>query len=617
MTASEIRQKYFDFLQSKGHTLVPSASLVPKDDPTTLFTSAGMQAMIPYLTGQSNPYGTRVANSQKCFRSQDIEEVGDNRHTTFFEMLGNWSFGDYFKQEQLSWFFAFLTDEVGLDPQKLYVTVFAGNDQIPRDEESAQIWQKLFAEKNIEARTAEDAEQKGIQDARIFFYGEEKNWWSRAGKPAQMPAGELGGPDSEVFYEFSHIEHDQRYGAVCHVNCDCGRYMEIGNSVFMEYQKQEDDTFAKLAQRNVDFGGGLERITAASIDNPDVFAIDIFQNLIKKIEVISDGSYTDTTSRNMRIIADHIRAATMLIADGIAPSNKTQGYVVRRLLRRAIRYGNLLGIQGYFLTDLAREVITVYAQQSSQDFASLSTQEDQILEQIQQEEEKFAKTINQGLKEISKVEILDGTIAFKLYETYGFPFELTEEIARERGQHVEYGEFRSAFEQHQQQSRTTSAGLFKGGLGGHSDIEIRYHTATHLMHKALRQVLGEHVQQRGSNITPERTRFDFSHTEKMTPEQITKVENLVNQWIQEDLQVSREMMPLAEAQQIGALGAFGEKYTDPASVYTITNPKTGEIVSREFCGGPHVTHTGEIGHFTIVKEEAVSAGVRRIRAGIE
>ncbi len=615
MTSAEIRQKYLDFFKARGHAVVPSASLVPVNDPSTLFTSAGMQAMIPYLLGEPSPHGKRVVNSQKSFRSQDIEEVGDNRHTTFFEMLGNWSFGDYFKQEQLSWFFEFLTKEVGLDPHRLYVSVFAGNEQIPRDTEAAAIWKQLFAGVGITALDLDNAEEQGIRDGRIFYYGEKKNWWSRSGTPSHMPAGEPGGPDSEVFYEFSDIKHDPTYGPVCHVNCDCGRFLEIGNSVFMEYQKQADGSFKPLPQRNVDFGGGLERITAASQETPDIFKIDSFTPLIWKLSELSGKSYEGTDQRNFRIIADHIKASVMLIADGVVPSNKTQGYVLRRLIRRAIRYGQMLGIAHEFLAELAHEVIAIY-----QDiYPDIRDNDSQIIETLVDEEEKFAKTINKGLKEIEKLSELDGAIAFKLYETYGFPFELTEEIARERGQQVEYGQFRTEFEKHQDQSRSaaTAAGMFKGGLADHSEIVVRYHTATHLLHQALRTVLGDHVIQKGSNITAERTRFDFSHPDKLTPQQIQQVEALVNDWIKRDLPVHREVMSLQAARDLGAIGAFGEKYSDTVSVYTVQDPVSGEVVSREFCGGPHVTHTGEIGHFKIVKEEAVSAGTRRIKAIID
>ncbi len=611
MKRAEVRQKYLDFFKARGHTIVPSASLIPENDATTLFTSAGMQSMIPFLLGQPHPGGKRVADSQKCFRSQDIEEIGDNRHTTFFEMLGNWSFGDYYKKEQLSWIFDFLIHEIHLDPKKIYVTVFGGNDQIPRDTESVALWKELFKKEGIEARDLEHSAMNGVQDGRIFYYGNTKNWWSRSGTPSQMPTGEPGGPSSEIFYEFTDIQHRESYGPVCHVNCDCGHFLEIGNNVFMEYIKQSDGSFGTLPQKNIDFGGGLERIVAASEDQSDIFRTDAFHALTEKITTITGKLYPDHR-RAFQIITDHVRASVMLINDGVVPSNKTQGYIVRRLLRRAIRYGLELGIRDFFLSNIADQFITLEAAA----FPELQANRHMIIDILDGEEAKFQKTIQKGLKEIEKLPHLDGTIAFKLYETFGFPFELTEEIARDRGQHVEYGEFRKEFEKHQETSRTTSAGSFKGGLADHSDIVIRYHTATHLLHTALRTILGDHVIQRGSNITNERTRFDFSHPHKMTPEQIESVENLVNQWIGRQLTVKRDIMPLDEAKKI-ALGAFGEKYSDPASVYTILDPITHEIISREFCGGPHVENTGSIGHIKIIKEEAISAGIRRIKAIIE
>lgn len=614
MHLNEVRQKYIDFFASKGHKVAPSASLVPVNDPSTLFTSSGMQPMIPFLLGEKHPFGTRVTDSQKTFRSQDIEEVGDNRHTTFFEMLGNWSFGDYFKEEQLQWIFEFLTKEIGLDPKRIYVTVFAGNDKIPRDIESVNIWKKIFAEVGIEAKDIENAENKGMQDGKIFYYGEKKNWWSRSGTPDKMPAGEPGGPDSEIFFEFTEVVHDTKYGDFCHLNCDCGHFVEIGNNVFMEYRKLENGDFEPLAQKNIDFGGGLERIVASSENTPDVFTTDAFTPIIHHLAVLSGKSYDSEYQHNFRIIADHLKAATMLAGDGVVPANKQQGYVLRRLIRRAVHFGNLMGIKEHLTPIIAETVISMYEKQ----YPELRERATSIIDILNKEEIKFKSTINKGLKEIEKYEKLDGKIAFTLYETFGFPFELTEEIARDRGQSVEYGEFRRAFEAHQELSRTTSAGSFKGGLADNSEIVVRYHTVTHLMHKALRDVLGEHVIQKGSNITAERTRFDFSHDSKMTPEQIKAVEDKVNNWIKRDLKVQKDIMPLEEARKSGALGAFGEKYADPSSIYSVIDSTTGEIISREFCGGPHVEHTSQIGGtFKILKEEAVSSGVRRIKAIIE
>ncbi len=631
MTSKEIRQKFLEFFKERGHAIVPSASLVPVNDPSTLFVSAGMQPMMPYLLGEKHPLGKRIADSQRSFRAQDIEEVGDNRHTTFFEMLGNWSFGDYFKKEQLQWFFEFLTKEVGLDPKKLYVTVFGGSDQIPRDSESVRIWKEIFASAGIEANDVEDAAEKGMQgrlpagrQGRIFYYGEEKNWWSRSGTPSEMPAGEPGGPDSEVFYEFSDVEHNPSYGTFCHPNCDCGRYVEIGNSVFMEYQKKEDGTFGPLPEKNIDFGGGLERIAEASGNNPDIFMIDSLYPLIEKIKEISGKEYEGEAKRSFQVITDHIRAAVMLASDGVTPSNKAQGYVLRRLIRRAVRYGRLLGIEKSFVGKLVETVSKIYEEA----YPELTGRQEHIISVLSQEEEKFQGTISRGLKEIEKMAELDGKIAFYLYETYGFPFELTEEIARERGQKVAYGEFRSEFEKHQEVSRAGQEKKF-GGHGlylktgevtirDQSEVEkvTRLHTATHLLHQALRQALGPEVRQNGSDITVERTRFDFNFSRKLTPEELKQVENLVNEKVKEDLSVSFVELPKADAEKTGALYFFKERYPDKVKVYFI-GPTLETAWSKEFCGGPHVKHTAEVGKFKITKEEAVGSGLRRIRAIVE
>jgi alanyl-tRNA synthetase len=623
MSSKDIRQKFLDFFRDKGHTIVPSSSLIP-DDPTTLFTTAGMQPMVPYLLGQKHPGGTRIVDSQRSFRAQDIEEVGDNRHTTFFEMLGNWSFGDYFKKEQLSWVFEFITKEVGLDPKRIYVSVFAGNDQVPRDSESVQLWKGLFASVGIEAKDVEHAARDGMQGGRIFYYGEEKNWWSRSGAPVNMPAGEPGGPDSEMFFEFADIAHDPVFGEHCHPNCDCGRYLEIGNSVFMEYMKQEDGTFAPLPAKNVDFGGGLERMTAASINSPDVFKIDLFKPIIEKLEALTGKKYDADNARSMRIIGDHLKAAIMLIADGVVPSNKAQGYVLRRLIRRSVRFANLLGVPKPFTESIVPIIIGIYESV----VPGLHEKQEYSIRTIMEEEEKFNKTIERGLKEIEKLPLLDGATAFRLYESYGFPFELTEEIARERGQNVAYGEFRKAFEKHQEVSR---AGMEKK-FGGHglildtgelkagSEEELkkvtRLHTATHLLQQALRDVLGNEVQQRGSDITTERTRFDFVFGRKMTDEEKKKVEEIVNKKVAEALPVNFVELPLEEAVATGALHFFKTKYPAQVKVYFVGHD-VKSAYSKEFCGGPHVKNTSEIGRIKIAKEEASSAGVRRIRATVE
>jgi alanyl-tRNA synthetase len=606
MNSAELRKKYLKFFEEKGHKILPSASLIPEGDSTTLFTGSGMQPMVPFLLGQKHHLGERLADSQKSFRAEDIEEVGDNRHTTFFEMLGNWSLGDYWKEEQLNWIFEFLTKEVGIDPQKLFVSVFSGDPkyETPKDTESAEIWKKLFSSAGIEAKevdleTEDNAHKVGMQGGRIFYY-RDKNWWSRTGLPENMPAGEPGGPDSEIFYEFSEVEHDPKYGKNCHPNCDCGRYLEIGNNVFMEYQKQEDGGFKDLPQKNVDFGGGLERITAASNNNSDIFEIDSLKTIVDKITTL----VTKEDRGAMRIIADHIRAGVFLIADGVEPSNKDRGYIVRRLLRRSVTYGQKLGIDHDFLPEVAEVVVRIYSE-IYPEVKSVG-----VLEELKKEELKFKQTLAKGLKILESKSNITGKEAFDLFQTYGFPFELTKEF----GVVQNPDEFESEFKKHQELSRTSSAGQFKGGLASHSDKIVRLHTATHLMNAALRKVLGENVWQKGSNITEERTRFDFTHGQKMTDEEKQEVEKLVNNWISRDLSVKKETMPLEEARKLGAIGVFGEKYPDTVSVYTVFDAKTNDVVSREFCGGPHVEHTGVIGSFKIQKEEAVSAGVRRIKA---
>ena len=619
MTVHEIRQKYLDFFASKGHAIIPSASLLPENDPSTLFTGSGMQPMVPYLLGQTHPLGDKIADAQKCFRSQDIDEVGDNRHTTFFEMLGNWSLGSYFKEKQIPWMFEFLTREIGLDPSRLHVTVFRGNDAlgVPRDDEAVSLWKEAFASVGIDAADVDFSERDGMGAGRIFYYGEKKNWWSRSGIPERMPVGEPGGPDTEMFYDFGierglH-EASEFKAEPCHVNCDCGRFVEIGNNVFMEYVKT-DAGFEKLKQRNVDFGGGLERMAAASQGDPDVFLTDSFTAVMKQLEILSGKTY-ESSLRSFRVVADHLRAATFIIGDprGVVPSNVGQGYIVRRLLRRAIREGRRLGITTSFTPAIAGAVIDAFG-----DFyTDLATNREKIIAEIAKEEEKFTRTLEKGLKEFEKM-ISQGAVtgeqAFILFSSYGFPLELTEELIKERGGSLDIEAFQAEFKKHQELSRTASAGAFKGGLADHSVETTRLHTATHLLHKALKKVLGDHVQQKGSNITTERLRFDFSHPEKMTPEQITEVENIVNTVIQQDLPVRMEEMTVEEAKKQGAIGLFEAKYGDRIKVYTVGNEQG--TFSSEICGGPHVAHTGELGSFKIQKEEAVSAGVRRIKANV-
>jgi alanyl-tRNA synthetase len=638
MTLNEIRERYLSFYKEapRNHVMIPSALLAPENDPTTLFTSSGMQPLVPYLLGQPHPEGKRIADSQKSFRADDIDEVGDNRHTTFFEMLGNWSLGDYFKAEQLPWIFAFLTSKekgAGLDPARLYVTVFAGDAEmgIPADEESVKIWKELFAGKKIEANYVQlgseaNGSATGMQGGRIFSYDVKKNWWSRAGVPSKMPAGEPGGPDSEMFYEFASVEHDPKFGAHCHPNCDCGRFLEIGNSVFMEYKKGDDGSFAKLAQRNVDFGGGLERIAAASIDDPDVFHIDIFADMTAALQ-LKPGVLDDKENvKKLRVVLDHMRAATFLIGDGILPSNKGQGYVLRRLLRRVALFSRSLELDnGEWISRIIRAVVVYYKEM----YGNLATEEANIQKAIADEFRKFNAVVEEGLREFDKRVVggsINGKDAFDLYQSYGFPWELTEELARGRGVNVDRAAFEGEFAKHKDLSRTASAGTFKGGLADTSVETTRLHTTHHLLLKALQMVLGPQVKQRGSNITAERLRLDFSHDGgKMTDEQKVAVEKIVNEKIKEDLPVIHSEMPREEAEKLGAEHEFGQKYPERVSVYsvgpkgaTLESPHYEQAFSIEFCGGPHVAHTGEIGGmFRIAKEEAVSAGIRRVRGVIE
>ena len=622
MTSGDIRSAYLDFFKTRGHAIVPSASLLPENDPTTLFTGSGMQPMLQYFLGTPHPLGKRVADSQKSFRAQDIEEVGDNRHTTFFEMLGNWSFGDYFKNDQIPWMFEFLTEKLGLNPEHIYFTCFRGNESlgIPKDDVSANLWAGLLSKRGVTSGIQDFSERDGMKDgARIFYYDEKKNWWSRSGVPDKMPEGEPGGPDTEMFWDFGsgHGFHEKSEwkGEPCHVNCDCGRFMEIGNNVFMEYLKT-DKGFEKLPAPNVDFGGGLERLSAALGNNPDVFLIDIFETARETLEQKTGRAYAESpeTTRLFRVILDHIRAATFLIGDGVTPSNTDQGYVLRRLVRRAITSGRKLNLKEGTLAKIADAFIKVYETH----YPNLQSRTSIITEEIRQEEERFRATLDKGLKEFNLLPgpVISGPQAALLYQTYGFPFEVVEELAIEKGFIVDRASFEEEMEKHQELSRAGSLQKFKGGLAGHSDKEVQYHTATHILHQVLRVVLGEHVLQRGSNITPERLRFDFTHGVKMTDEEKKKVEDLVNQKITEALPVFREELSIEEARTRGAIGLFGEKYGDIVSIYRIGD--ADNQFSLEFCGGPHVTNTGELkGTFKIQKEEAISSGVRRIKAVLE
>ena len=638
MTVSEVRTLFLNFYAAKGHAVIPSAPIVPGNDPTTLFTSSGMQPLIPYLLGENHPEGSRLVNSQMSFRAGDIEEVGDNRHTTFFEMLGNWSLGDYFKKEQLPWIFEFMTSTetgLGLDPEKIYVTVYAGDAEagMKLDTEAVEIWKQLFAEKGIQAElvildTEENGYAKGMQSGRIFAYGSKKNWWSRSGIPSKMPAGEPGGPDSEIFYDFG-TAHDPSWGAECHVNCDCGRFVEICNSVFMQYVKNVDGSFSDLPKQNVDFGGGLERLTATKLGTSDVFDVDVFAETRSLLEKRTGKKYgsDDSTTKAFRIILDHIRAASFMLAEGVIPSNTEAGYVLRRLIRRSIREADRLGIVDAVLADVAHGYADVYKDHYPHIWNSRET----ISVELKKEEEQFRKTLSHGLKEFEKMTthgFLTPEHAFTLFTSYGFPIELTEELALQKGLHLNNEAVQKLMKEHQETSRAGGAQRFAGGLADHAEQTVQYHTTHHILLAALQQVLGSEVKQRGSNITSERLRIDFSHGAKMTDEQKAEVEKIVNETIYKDLPVSRTVMPREEAEKLGAQMEFGVKYPDTVTVYSVgpvdatpEHPKIPEAFSLEFCGGPHVHNTSEIHgdgkKFKIKKEEAVASGVRRIKAVVE
>lgn len=667
MNAQDIRQAYVQFFADRGHVVIPRARLVPDNDPTTLFTGSGMQPLLPYLLGEKHPKGVRLVDSQTVIRVQDIEEVGDNRHDTFFEMLGNWSLGDYFKAEQLPWIFEFYTKVVGLNPHKLYVTTFIGDEtfNISKDTESAHIWKELFKQVGIDATEAElgseqAAAAKGIQPGqRIFYYDASKNWWCRNGKIQDMPVGEPGGPSTEIFYEFDFVKHDAAYGERCHPNCDCGRFVEIGNNVLMEYQRTESG-FERLPNKNIDFGGGLERIAMAAIDSPDMFKISIMWPIIEKLEAISGKKY-DNHTVSMRVIADHLRAATFLAVDEVVPSNKEQGYVMRRLLRRAIRFAFDLGIEQNFLEAIVPVIADIY----EADFPEVKESRENVIAVLVKEEKAFRQTLRKGLRELERAfqsDVLQpksdetasrrvsvetasaetraadvssdlvaapsaGAILFTLYDTYGFPVELSVEECFKRDITLPENwreQFEAKMAEQRERSKTAAKGVFKGGLGGHTMQHKRYHTGTHLLQSALREIFGPQLRQHGSNITEERLRFDFNLDRKMTPEEIKRAEDLVNQWIAEDHPVKFTEYPTQEALDMGAIGPFGERYGDTVKVYQMG--KDGAVVSLEICGGPHVDHTGQLAQdddgtpngkrYKILKEEASSAGIRRIKAAM-
>ena len=650
MKSAELRWKFLDFFKDRGHKIIPSASLIPEGDSSTLFISSGMQPLVPYLLGQKHPKGVRLTDSQKSFRTEDIEEVGDGRHNTFFEMLGNWSLGDYFKKEQLTWIYSFLIDEIKIDASRLYATVFRGEEVIgvPKDSESVDILKQVFKTYGIDAKDVDFPENDGMQDGRIFYYPAKKNWWSKSGTPEKMPIGEIGGPDSEIFYDLGpdlkKHENSEFKGALCHVNCDCGRFIEIGNSVFIEYKKTQQG-FEKLEQQNVDFGGGLERMTMVSEGLDNIFETDLFLHIIKKIEGLSGKRYRDDR-KSFEVIADHIKSATFIMGDGdgISPNNTGQGYIVRRLVRRAIRFGKKLGITEKKWT---KEIATIVTADYKDVYSELEKNITFIGKELKKEEEKFNETLERGLKELNGIKKWWGQIRrssvndmgssgnysqgtdqkrearelgvklFYLYQSYGLPIELSlEELGGIIFEDEAIKSFNEELKKHQELSRTASAGMFKGGLADDEPETIKLHTAHHLLLAALQELFGKQVKQKGSNINSERLRIDFSFDRKITAEEIKKLEDMVNEKIHQGLDVVKRELPLEEAQKIGAEMEFGVKYGNMVSVYFIEDKK-GNAISKEFCGGPHVKNTSELGTFKIIKEEASSQGVRRIKAILE
>jgi alanyl-tRNA synthetase len=582
MQSEEIRQRFLSFFEKRGHAVIPSASLVPENDPSVLFTTAGMQPLVPYLLGESHPKGQRLVNVQKCVRTGDLDEVGDNRHFTFFEMLGNWSLGEYFKKDAIRFSYEFLTSQeegLGLDPARLYITIFEGNKDAPFDKESKEIWMSL-----------------DVPEHRIYSLGAKDNWWS---------AGENGpcGPDTEMFYDMTEVGLGDLSKEEFIEATEKEEVIEIWNDVFMEYEKKDGAVIGKLPQQNVDTGAGLERMTAVLQGKQSAYETDLFEPIILLIRSIA----TVENSLAERVVADHIRATVFMIADGVTPSNTDRGYILRRLLRRAVRYADLLGIPEGQLFNVADSVIAKYGNV----YSELKDSSELVITEVRSEEEKFRKTLKDGLKQFEK-----GTDPFILFTTYGFPFELTAELAREKEIDLDETDFKKKFEEHQEKSRVGAEQKFKGGLANTSDQVVRFHTATHLLHQALHDVLGDEVGQKGSNITSERLRFDFSFPRKMTDDEKTAVENLVNEKIESAMSVSHVILPKSEAEKIGARHFFNEKYPDEVTVYYIGD-SLENAWSKEFCGGPHVVNTSELGKFRIIKEESVSAGIRRIKATLE
>lgn len=591
MKANELRKKFLAFFEEKGHAVIPSASLIPENDPTVLFTTAGMHPLVPYLLGAKHPAGKRLTNVQKCIRTGDIDDVGDTTHCTFFEMLGNWSLGDYFKKKAIAWSWEFLTSDrwLNIPKDRIYISVFEGDENAPRDNESYNYWRS-----------------HGVEEDHIFFLPKEHNWWG--------PAGTTGpcGPDTEMFYDTGK----EKCSPDCDITCNCGKYVEIWNDVFMEYNKTADGRYEPLNQKNVDTGMGLDRTIAVLQGVDSVYETDLFKDIMKKIEDLAEREYKENvdTVRAYRIVADHIRTATFILGDqrGVTPSNVDQGYVLRRLIRRAIRFGLQIGIPEGRISEIAKVVVNQY----SDVYPELAKNEKRIIRELELEEERFQRTIRQGLREFTKVissinegsRVIDGKSAFRLYDTFGFPLEFTQELAKENGYEVDVKGFEESFRKHQEVSSSGAAQRFKGGLADHKEETTKLHTATHLLHTALRKLLGDSVEQRGSNITAERLRFDFSFPRKLTKEELDEVERIVNEVIDQDLEVKCEEMTVEEAQKAGAIGLFESKYGEKVKVYSI-----GDF-SKEICGGPHVSRTGELGKFKIKKEGSSSAGVRRIRA---
>lgn len=633
MNAQEIRKAYLDFYKERGHAVIPRALLVPYNDPSTLFTGSGMQPMIPYLLGESHQDGHRLANSQVCLRAQDIDDIGDDKHTTCFEMLGNWSLGDYFKSEQIQWIAEFMFDVVGLDPQKFYVSCYIGNEKynIPRDDEAIELWQAEFKKRGIDAKVVElgsaaNGDKLGMQGGRIFLYDGKENWWSRSGNEEGTLIGDPCGPDSEMFYDFGEEFHDEEEWGKPHPASDSPRFFEIGNNVFMGYKKVADGVFEPLGAPNIDHGSGLERIAAAVINNPDVYKISLMWPIVEKLEELSGKKYGSHTNA-MRVITDHLRGATFLAIDGVVPSNKEQGYVMRRLMRRAILQAFNLGIEQNFVEQIVPVIIGLY----EEDFPEIANDKQRVIDVLIKEEKVFRQTLRKGVATLPKLvqssddKKLTGEIIFKMYDTFGFPVELSVEEAFKTGLEVP-DSWREDFEKHMQEQRsrsqTAAKGTFKGGLGGQTLQHKKYHTATHLMYQALRDVLGDHVVQHGSNITEERLRFDFSHPEKVTREQLDEVEGIVNEQIEKDLKISFAEYPTDVARgEMGALGQFGDRYGDTVKVYKMIADNEERPFSFEICGGPHVDHSMQLfedgKRFKITKEESSSAGIRRIKAVLQ